>query len=483
MITQAKKLYLKDFYLLIVLLFFSFFSVYYMPVMFNRIAFLIILVATFRTKFDYVYLVWFFIINDAPARLFSAGALDDVGRIPLYPLVSGISISFQDLFFALYIYKYLSQKKIPPFIFKKEFTWYLLFGIFVVGYSLLLGMTMDNMLQTFRIFLPWSMIFIVPAYIGSKEKIIRSSLLIFPIVFLAFLSLCYSYVTGDYLNDVLRGVSFSHTLLVRDEFASRSHSAAFIIIFSVIQAFYYLLDKNNQINKNYLGAVIFFGLFSILLTASRGWTIALTFFLFGSLFFTGFSRNIAKWIRIVAVSVIVFWFIGSQFPLIQKQLDATFQRLATLEMLVSGDVTAGGTLQRIDVRGPRVMSKFWESPFVGWGFSNDYYDFADGHVGHQNILLNVGILGYVFVNGLFVVLCMKIWRFSRIKEIRKNEGKLSLIYVFGLMAVFVIHSSSTQFWGIDMGFNQLQKLIFFGFFLAAVNTIYQDYQYHRDNRL
>ena len=87
----------KDYHLLIILVLTSFISVYFMSEMVNRMIFLVILAVAFRTKLDYVYLVWFFIISDAPGRLFSAGSFDAV-RIPLYPVISGISVKFQELF-------------------------------------------------------------------------------------------------------------------------------------------------------------------------------------------------------------------------------------------------------------------------------------------------------------------------------------------------------------------------------------------------
>jgi hypothetical protein len=114
------------------------------------------------------------------------------------------------------------------------------------------------------------------------------------------------------------------------------------------------------------------------------------------------------------------------------------------------------------------MGKFWASPFVGWGFSNEFYRYADGHVGHHNILLNIGILGYLFVNGLLIVLCLKILRLSKNKEIQKVEGKSPLIYVVGLITVFLVHSSSTQFWGYTLS---IEKIIFFAFLFGAINTV------------
>ncbi len=456
----------KDFNLLIALLCTSVISVYFMPAMVSRLIFLGILATAYRTKYDYVYLVWFFIINDAPGRLFSGGSFDAI-RIPLYPVMAGISISFQELFLILYLFKYLSLKRKPAFLFKREFSWFLVFGIFVVGYSYLLGISFENMVRTFRTLLPWCLMFILPVFIHNRQVLIRSCVMLFPVVVLAFLSQIFMYLTNEYLESFL--VSGRKFLIVDEAVGpKRSYSAVYLTLFSILTAFYFLFNRRHEINKHYLSIVIFFGLFSLFLTATRGWIIALSALIIGVLILTGFSKEITRWLQMAFVSVIVLVIVSTQFPVVSKQVEATIHRLQTLEALAAGDLTAGRTLARLDVRGPRVMSKFWQSPFIGWGFSNEYYDYADGHVGHENILLNVGIIGYVFVNGLFVAFCMKIWRFSKRREIQNQEGNSPLIYVVGLIAVFVIHSSSTQLWGYALS---MDKIIFFAFLFGAVNAV------------
>lgn len=456
-----------DYQLLLFLFFVSFVSVYFLPVMFNRVIFLLILVAAYRTKLDYVYLTWFFIISDAPGRLFSSGSLEATARIPLYPVISGVSMGFLELFIIIYLIKYLKSKKPKSFIFKKEFIWYMVFGIVIAAFSPLLGMSFTNAIGTYRHLLPWSLVFIVPAFINDKKTLIRTSKLIFPVVILAFVSQLHSYFTGDYLNNILQG-SVSGRLEIGEE-ASRSYSAVTIILFSLIQAFYFMFNRKTEMNRNYLGMIVFLGYLSVIMSAIRGWIIALSAILLGVMIFFGFQKSNKKIVRLVVVSAIAFYFIQLQFPLVTKQIDASFERFATMEDLMHGDITAGGTLQRLDIRGPKVMKKFWESPVVGYGFSDEFYRNSDGHVGNQNILLNVGILGYFLLIGVFVRISIKIWKMSVRKEFRISENRAPVVYLFGLIAVFIIHSSSSQFWGYTISD---KSIIFFAFFMAAVNAVY-----------
>ena len=262
----------RDIYLLIALLLISFFSVYYLPSLINRIVFLLLLISAIRSRYDYVYLVWFFIINDAPGRLFSGGTFDAV-RIPLYPILPGVSISFQELFILFYLLKLLSLKRPVRFIFKKEFTWFYLFGVFVVLYSIPLGVDFDNVIRTFRLLFPWALVLILPAYFYHRKIVVRSSLLLFPMVFLALASQVYSYITGDYLDHTLRGISFGYLGLDQVSL-SRSYSAMYILLFCIIQALYFFFSKKKEINRNYLGLVALTGSLSVYLSATRGWIIA-----------------------------------------------------------------------------------------------------------------------------------------------------------------------------------------------------------------
>jgi hypothetical protein len=119
-----------------------------------------------------------------------------------------------------------------------------------------------------------------------------------------------------------------------------------------------------------------------------------------------------------------------------------------------------------------VMYKFHENPILGWGFSSDYYEYRDAHVGHPNILLNTGIVGYIYLNLLFIYFCLIILRMGGDKNIRVHEGTAPLIFLFGLITIYVIHSSSTQYWGYPIS---IEKILFFSFFFASVNTVYLKY--------
>jgi hypothetical protein len=462
---------------LLLLLSLSFLSVYILPKYISMIIFLVFLIFIYRSKVDYLWLVWFFIINDAPGLLFSGGSRNDL-RLPLYTLGPGISISFQDLFIFVYFLKAIFNKRQLTFIFKKEFTLFYIVGGFVLLYSFLLGMNLEIYLHLIRAVLPWAWVFLIPYFINSQEQIIKVSRLFFPFVFLALASQIFTYYTGAYWDDILKGVHSDFVRVSENGEASRSASAMYVTFFIFVQSLFFFLWKYRTFSKYYLATIIFTSLLTIFLTATRGWIIAFLFISLGAVLFLSGKRLFKQIIRISIIALLLIFVLQYNYPIIKRQIKLSYERVATLQALAEGDITAEGTLKRINERGPRVMSKVWGSPLTGWGFSSDYFQYADGHVGNQTIMLNVGLLGFLFLTGMFFYLCYKIWVLSKKNIFNLKFGTTPLIYLLGLLAVFIIHSSSTQFWGYDMGYDPLPKIIFFAFLFSAISITFQ-----RDNSI
>jgi hypothetical protein len=448
----------------------SFILVYFLPVIFSRIIFAALVIYIFRTRQDYFWLVLFFILNDAPGRLFSSNAAEGM-RLPLYSIAKGISISFQELFTMAYIAKTLFLPRKMDFVFKKHFTWFFLFALGIFLYSLLIGMHFESILATYRTLLPWSWVMIFPFYIRDKETLAKVSRLIFPFVFFGLASQIYSFFTGMYVESY-----FTERMVITEDVseggeAIRSASMGFVLLFSVVQSLAYLMMKKPPFNRNYLILVLTTASLITILSASRGWIIALLVLYGGTVLFTTSQQLIRNIVRIFLISLLFIILVQMMFPVVGRQIDNAFLRLSTMELLVQGDMTAGGTLSRLTERGPTVMRQFWKSPVFGWGFSDEFYLWSDGHVGNQNLLLNVGIIGYGLLMVIFIGMFVVIWKWSTRREVELQYGSALKVYAMTLVAIFIIHSSSTQFWGYIMTGVVHQKPLFYAFFLSAVNAL------------
>jgi hypothetical protein len=462
----------KDTRLLLALLLTSFVSVYFLPELVNKVVFLLILATALRTKLDYVYLVWFFIINDAPGRLFSVSSSIESMRIPLYSLSSGISISFQDFFLFVYLFKVIQIDKKQLIVFKKPIVYFFLFAGLLMIYSMLLGTSFKNIFLNLRLLLPWAFLIIIPYYIPNKYILFRVSYLIFPVVFFGLFSQFFSYSSGSYFDNSLRGVGQSKYLLIdTDENASRSYSNIYVGFFIFINALYFYYNRYFENKKTYFAIIIFASILSAFLTATRGFILSYLVVIFGIFLIFSIQKEFYRFLRFSAIALVALLILLVAYPIVNVQLQRSYDRFLTMESLVQGDITAGGTLSRLDSRAPKVMKKYWENPILGWGFSDEYHRYSDGHVGNHNLLLSVGIIGFLFLIGIYSSFIRKILIYSRSTYIQIEEGRAPLIYILALIAIFTIHSTSSQCWGYLVEFDALAKILLFSFLLTSVNVI------------
>jgi hypothetical protein len=153
---------------------------------------------------------------------------------------------------------------------------------------------------------------------------------------------------------------------------------------------------------------------------------------------------------------------------VQDNLISALDRLTTVEAIGQGDLTAEGTSKRLDIRGPRVLTNFEESPLLGFGYGNVSASYYDGHVGNHSLLLLGGVVGLTIV---WLTVIALIAFFFRLDGKKFGRG----IFVFGLalMAIMIIHSSSRSMvsYVMDTDAAFLIALIF-----NHVNAVISDYK-------
>ncbi|MBL7775300.1 MAG: O-antigen ligase family protein [Saprospiraceae bacterium] len=207
-------------------------------------------------------------------------------------------------------------------------------------------------------------------------------------------------------------------------------------------AFYQLARRSGYFNINYLFSVMAACLLCVVLSATRGWLLgfSLGLILYLVLVLRLSIKRLATVVGTGAVMVAALMLL----PVVKTQFDNAFKRFTTLEKLASGDVTAGGTLSRINERSPRVLDKWSEAPFTGWGFSDAFFKHGDFHVGNQNILLHAGIIGAILM-GFFIIFFHWALLARSLQLHRGNPYKAPLlVFVVFFPGWFLIHSSSGQ---------------------------------------
>ncbi len=196
------------------------------------------------------------------------------------------------------------------------------------------------------------------------------------------------------------------------------------------------------------------------LSATRGWILSFGFMAF--LHFILFQKMNAKILKVLSIfsfAIVGALIISDSF---RTQVQFTFERLLTLESLASGDLTADGTLIRLDERGPQVMSVWEENPVFGAGFSDVFLEAQDFHVGNQNILMHAGVVGYILFAGFLGFFVFTLLRRYR-NTTHRDPYKMALpTFVILLCGWFFLHSSSQQLFAYyGMPVNIIPQAIFF----------------------
>jgi hypothetical protein len=157
-------------------------------------------------------------------------------------------------------------------------------------------------------------------------------------------------------------------------------------------------------------------------------------------------------VRKLSIPFILILLIIQFVPVVGQQVVLALQRYETVQLLLKGDVTAGGTLMRLDVRRPRVMSKFYESPIVGWGYGSVAREYDDGHVGNENLLMHTGIIGY----SLWLLLLLNfIFKMNQLnnKLSPKNPYKnIPILFIIFIIGMFIINAGAQHFFNYQLSY-------------------------------
>ncbi|MGD0340558.1 MAG: hypothetical protein ABSA76_02460 [Bacteroidales bacterium] len=435
----------KEFLEILFYLIISIILVYYIPAPLNKLIFLGILPLIWRTKKDYLWLAFFFVIEDIPGGLFSGASANDIYRLPLYTITRGISFSIRELYLLLLLVKVLIKTEYKQSLqknyFSKELSLAGYYLIFLLLISSLLGMTFEGYRNYYKMCINLTLFVSVPMIFRNREYLINFLNIIFPFAIIAILLQVYSLTFGRQLIAVFSpGVLITQGVLFgsgsTEEWQRPIEMIQVLIVCFTGSLF--LLNKGNTFFKpGYLIIINLLSFLGIFLTGTRSWFLALIA-VYIYFIITRVNQVSFKMIRNVFIAA-MFIISINLLPVVHNQIFNAWNRLETLEKVAEGDITAGGTASRFNVRAPKVMEGFMSSTILaGAGFSNLYYQYQDGHVGYHNMLLNVGIIGMI----LFVVIILKAillpYQLSKSKFLStqtKQELKASNLLLIALLVI------------------------------------------------
>jgi hypothetical protein len=476
----------KDFWALLFFLFIAFLLVYFVPTSFNKILFLGVLPLIWRTKKDYFWLAFFFIVDDIPGGLFSGGLADDPYRLPLYTIASGISFSLRELYLILLFIKVLVKpeyrQSFQKNYFSKELLILFYYFLFLLFISILIGMTLNEFRNFYKISINLTLFVSVPLILKNRQNFLYFLRAIFPFAIIAILLQIYSLVYGHQLVAIFEpGITSVQGVLTGNnsiEHWQRPIEMVHVLLVCFCGTLFLINREEKYFKTGYLIIINILSFLGIFITGTRSWFLALTA-LYIFFFIMRFSQLSAVSLKRIFL-IIALIAIISQVSVIKNQILNAWNRLSTIEKVAEGDITAGGTASRFDVRAPRVMEGFKESTIIaGAGFSKLYYEYADGHVGYHNMLLNAGITGML----LFFIIIAKAfilpYNLSKSKHISvqsKNELKASFLLLLALLII----NTGTQTLGYEpWGNNRYLLMVFSLIFInqAVNNAMIEKYKY------
>lgn len=396
---------------------------------------LFLLVLYYRSNDEAMWLAFFLVTVDGFMGFMGLYSV----TLTLIPGLPAIEIS--QFYVMLTVVKVATRKVSYPLYYRKYMQILGIYLVFLIIWGLFMGLSNElNMyLRVLKTSLPFLLIYSLPRLMPDLISYKRFFGIVFIIMLSAFALQLFSLITGIYPFEEV--VSAGREIDASEAF--RTFYNAITTLIGLLGALLFLSIKGKTgFNIWFLMLVVFSAVMMAVLSATRGWIIAFGFIIIlsGLLVRTIDTRKIAGLVVVSAILILV----GSSSAKIREQVAFSRERLLRMESIGSGDLTAEGTLHRLDVRSPRVMNIWKQSPVFGWGFSDTGFNSSDGHIGNQTLLMFSGLAGFILLNGFLVYFMIKMYAAYRRSARGMPYRNGYLIFIIFLAGWFIIHSTSSQ---------------------------------------
>lgn len=332
----------------------------------------------------------------------------------------------------------------------------------VQGHVLGLSPALNVRFRVLKDILPLLAFYSIPRLFDSKRSYHEVFVYLFFVAVLAFVAQVMTIFLGQ-SPPMFFGISNALNVFEVDISAHNTYRGFYnpnITLITLFGAAFYLARKPREFPPVLCYLLIATNMLVAFLSASRGWTVF--FFMVVALFFLFVEKaSLKKVLAFAVIGSLLSGLVLSQ-RVIQTQVDNSIRRLQTLQAVKEGDITARGTLIRLSLRGPRVMKQWKASPLTGWGFSNHFYRYEDGHVGNQNILMHAGVCGLFLLFLFFGYFLQKLTWLSFHLLPGHPDKKALLMFLAFFAGWFFLHSAGAQQFGYSVGPSKgLAQALFF----------------------
>lgn len=440
----------------IALILVTLFVTYYLGTSFKVIWYAALLLTYYFSKNEALWLAFFLSTTDGFAGFFSLYAV-------IMPVLPGLpAVELVQIYVILSVVKAAVRKNNIQVFYNKYLQILFIYLIFMIIWGYMMGFSggLNVYFRVLKGFIPMLLFFSVPRLFTNQDDWFRLFRIIFFIVLVAFVAQIFTLLSG--LTPVeAAGIDPGEDQEESKDFRFFFSSSSSLIAY--FAALYLLNRRTTSFRTPLLPYLVIFSVLAMtVLSATRGWMISFILVLLLTFLFTGMIRS-KRILEFLLISVPLLYLAFSN-PVITRQVNFARERLGKIEAITEGDLTAEGSLQRLDYRSQRVMGAWRENPVFGWGLSDKGYEFGDGHVGNQSLLAVSGITGFLLLNGFLVFFGYKLIVVYYRSAHRIPDRNSILVFIVFLAGWFIIHSTSgQQFNYIGMPLNIIPQAVIFSF--------------------
>ncbi len=404
-ITAFRKTVLQDFLQMTGCFLGALFAVYYAPTAVNYLYFVVLLGLFWRSKNDYFWFAFFFILINTPANLFFETSAGAAKRLPLYSFLPGMSFSVYDLFILLSLAKVYYYKKTvgKAFIVSKSVKFLLVYVFLItIPISFIIGFdeTSTGFLNNFRPYFYYTITISFFFLINKPEDIYKFGYLTVPYVLVTLFDQLFLLTTGKMFASIINPETVRYIVTNTVTGGARAYFTGFLLLFYAFMFGLQLrMNRKFEVISGFGYLPIILTLAAFILSATRSYLMMPMMALFGFLLY---SKSAAPDLIKLALASLLFGIIFFSLNLISWEsfVEGIWPRFeAFFNVLLGG----GGELQNFDTVASRLESdlpELWNSiqfsPLVGAGFSGWFRKYINDDLGFLNTVLVLGWVGFLF---------------------------------------------------------------------------------------
>jgi hypothetical protein len=374
-------------------------TVYVFPIGLDKLFFAILFLIFWYSESNYFWFAFFLIINFSPGSFFTETSGEAVRRLTIYTLFPKASFSVLDIFTIISLIKAIVRGRKFKIKDVLNIRYASVFLIYIAIVTLFHGISIQVFIRLpLRGLLFYSFFYSFPALVYLKKDTYKFMYMFFPFVFNELISQVFLIITNQYLLSVVYKDAFSYVIkdkLMGDTVRAIANGYP-IIILSYIFSFVLLERDTNYSSKWYLYLIIAMAGMSIMFSATRQ-TIIMFAFIFILYFVYVNKSKPGVALQLFFFTALFFFFLDIfNFIDLNKIFGASLNRFTGAVYYQAGTIEAEDTLDyRISVRLPLILQNVQRSLFLGFGFSDRYFEYHDGHLGGILVgIMQMGLLGY-----------------------------------------------------------------------------------------